>query len=275
MATDNLSPQRWYSLAGWADVDPARHSFDPAGAPAIVRSLAPPVPAVPLAAQDAAWPDDHAAREDAFQWNMAMTDALVGHYGAWAYGWHWSLGVDDYVGELVGRWDFWAPISTSPAETLLLVADALVEWRRWLENLAERFDRFLPRLQGVAEQGEIVAVWETAIAHLMTTTVARVEDEDGWQAWCARVLTWFLNAAGVPEQRSAALVNRALGARFDGWVRLSVADVADVAERLAREVAGLASGGIPRAGQGGDDWPDTWPDGWPSWRATNLPRVHS
>ncbi|MER7890110.1 hypothetical protein ABTX15_09830 [Micromonospora sp. NPDC094482] len=109
----------------------------------------------------------------------------------------------------------------------------------------------------------------------MTTTVARVEDEDGWQGWCGRVLTWFLNAAGVPEQRSATLVDRALDARFDGWVALCAADVVDVAERLAREVTGPEPGGLPRPGQGGDDWPDTWPSGWPSWRATDLARIHS
>lgn len=51
----------------------------------------------------------------------------------------------------------------------------------------------------------------------MTTTVARIEDEDAWRGWCGRVLTWFLSAAGLPEQRSVTLVDKGLSARFYGW----------------------------------------------------------
>ncbi|MEV4624905.1 hypothetical protein AB0J90_01255 [Micromonospora sp. NPDC049523] len=224
------------------------------------------------------WDDYQAASRIASQWNFAVTDVLVAQYGPWAFDWAWSPGLDDYVGELVPRWDFWEPISTSQSETLRMVADALVQWRRWLEDLAARFDRLLPSLRQPCEQAErggTLAAWEAAISHLMATTTARAEDNEGWQGLCGRVLTWFLNAAGIPEQRAATLVGRAIDARFDHWVPLSAADIADVAERLAREIVEPGNQGIPRPGQGGDDWPDTWPDGWPSWRATNLPRKHS
>ncbi|WP_241825538.1 hypothetical protein [Micromonospora sp. CB01531] len=158
-----------------------------------------------------------------------------------------------------------------------MVADEIVRWQRWLQELAERFDRFRPslRLEGTTERADTVPIWEAATAHLLTTTVARIEDDDAWQGWCRRVLTWFLNAAGVPEQRSATLVEEAVDARFDNWVPLTAADVADIAERIARQVRQSANGGVPRAGQGGDDWPDTWPHAWPSWRATNLARSYS
>ncbi|GAA2216844.1 hypothetical protein GCM10010429_46380 [Micromonospora olivasterospora] len=67
-----------------------------------------------------------------------------------------------------------------------------------------------------------------------------------------------------------------MGGRFEGWKRLSAADVVDLAERLARDVVGQeVSSEIPRSGRGADDWPDTWPDEWPSWRTTNLSRPDS
>ncbi|MGX7675839.1 hypothetical protein [Plantactinospora sp. DSM 117369] len=281
MATDDPAAKRWPSLGSWADVDPARYPFDPDGVLAVVRALAPQVPPavspkMPLLGPEA-WDKYRADRELAARWNDAITDIFVDQYGDWAFGWHWSPGVDDYSDELTRTWDFWRPISTSPEESLRLVAAALVEWRRWLEELAERFDRFLPalRIDGSAGRDDLVAVWEAAITHLLIGTVSRIEDEDGWQGWCHRVLTWFLTAAGLPQERSEMLVGSAVDARFDGWVALTRADIADIAERLAREIAEPGNRAIPRTGQGGDDWPDTWPDGWPSWRATNLPRPHS
>jgi hypothetical protein len=249
--------------ARWADVDPARYPFDPAGVPAVVRSAV------------AAIPPPAPTREAAFRWNMAMTEALVRHYGAWAVDWFRSPGSVDYDGVPVARWDILEVIATSAAETALLISAEVVRWRRWLEDLAELFDRFLPALGPAATDPDRVPVWEAAVAQLVTISVARVEDDDRWQGMCEHVLGWFLTAAGVPKQRSAMLVDRVLDERFRGWVRLTTADVTDIAERLAREVTGAPAGGAARAGQGADAWPDTWPRGWPSWRATNEVRRHS
>jgi hypothetical protein len=291
MENDDSREYRW-PLQAWADVDPALHPFDPAGALTVVRSVATPLPPpVPPSVALNVWggpgSEYRAARDVAFRWNVAMTDALVAHYGSWAQGWHWTPDAGDYSGERVRRWEFFEPISTSAAEALPLVADELVRWRRWLESLAERFDRFWPALRpGGPDRGD-VASWEAAIAHLLTASAAGAEDEGSWQGWSRNVLIWFLTAAGLPELRSVMLVHEGLDSRYDHWKVLSPADVADIAERIARQAAGPADdhipgpgqtsrpGQIPRPGQGADDWPDTWPQGWPSWRATNLPRSHS
>ena len=261
-------------LNRWAQVDPTPHPYDPAAALDGVRRLAPPVPPAAPAfpslrpSDPVAWDAYQRACQQSLEWNTAMTEALVREYGPWASGW----GMAPHA-----TWDCWAPFVTSQDETVALVAEQLTRWRRWLEGAADRFGRLLPSLDAAAAAGpdDAVAAWEAAITELLTATVAWVEDDDGWQGRCHRVLTWLLTAAGLPEERSVTLVNQALGSRFDGWVRLSAADVADIAEHLARDVVGPRYGAFAGPGQGGDDWPDTWPDGWPSWRATNRARPHS
>ena len=132
----------------WAEADPARHPFDPGGVPAVVRAIAPPVPPTPY--YDGL---RHVGGEAAGQWLRAMTAALASRYGRWAGDWNRTPGSalrccpEHSI--------------TTPGETLALVAELLIEWRGWLEDLAERFDRFLP-LPGPAE--EAVAAWEIAVA---------------------------------------------------------------------------------------------------------------
>lgn len=273
MAVDDVYPFPWPSLRSWASVDPTRHPFDPAGARAVVRSIAAGMPPPAPVDLRVAWEVLVPARKEASRWNMAMTRALVEHYGDWAFGWHWSEGTRDYVGRLPPRYDYWEAISSPETETLTLLADELVEWRRCLERLAGRFDRLRPALcpDGLPD----AVAWEAAITHVVLTSVGHREDYDQAQGWCGRVLIWFLNAAGLPDERSAELVDGSMARWYHGWARMGAADVADVAERLAREVTGAPRAGLARTGEGADDWPDTWPHGWPSWRATNFARDHS
>ncbi|SCG40673.1 hypothetical protein GA0070213_102252 [Micromonospora humi] len=256
----------------WAEVDPARHPFDAAEAADVIRRLAPPVPPaapVPRPRQhldEAAWAASREADRLASDWNAAMTDALMGHYGRWAYGWHWGPR---------SLWHYFSQIVTSGPETLTRVAAALVDWRQWLEEVAERFDRLLPALADAALAGPdaALAAWEAAFAELLTAGSAWAEDADYWYGPCRRLLTWLLTAAGLPTDRGVALVDQVLAPWLTRWAYLSAADVADVAERLARDVVGRDPGALAGPGQSGDDWPDTWPHGWPSFRATNrLPR---
>ncbi|MEV0005363.1 hypothetical protein AB0H28_24175 [Micromonospora sp. NPDC050980] len=193
-----------------------------------------------------------------------MTEVLMAHYGTWAYGWHWGPR---------SLWYYFSQIVTSGPETLARVAAALVDWRQWLEEVAERFDRLLPALREAALAGpdEAVAAWEAAFAELLTAGSAWAEDADGWYGPCHRLLVWLLTAAGLPADRSVALVDGALAPWLARWTYLSAGEVADVAERLARQVVGREPGGLAAPGESGDDWPDTWPHGWPSWRATNRP----
>jgi len=61
---------------------------------------------------------------------------------------------------------------STPEATLAVVAAALVEWRGWLEDLAQRFAQFLP-LPVHAGEDAVLDAWERAVAHLVTVVVDR------------------------------------------------------------------------------------------------------
>jgi hypothetical protein len=247
-------------LAAWAEVDPARYPFDAVEAQVMVRRIVPSPPPRPLW-RDGGWVGD----SEAWAWVDAVGVALSDRYGPWAYRWYWGPGESERLGWITDR-------IPRPAEAPAFVADSLLAWRRWLDNVAERFVQFLRQLDPTpaAKPDDTVAGWEAAIANLMTTAVALTVDDDRWQGWCRRVLQWLLTATGVPVQRAEALVNGAVDKRFDPWVRLTAADISDVSERLTRALLS-PSGIIPAAGS--FNWPDTWPHSWPLWRATNTGRA--
>jgi hypothetical protein len=218
----------------WPDVDPARHRFDPAAVPAVVAGL-PPAAAVPTRPASSG-PEDLTpyrwAAEAGARWGDAMTRALVGHYGAWAAGWRWARDEGDGDGGPVGAWCCPAHTITTPEATLAAVAAGLVEWRGWLEDLAERFARFLP-LPDPDDDDARAAVCERAAAHLVTAVVDRTGAGSAWYGHCVQVLGWFLTAAGIPPDRSAALAEAAVGGRFGSWVGPPETTIAEVATSLA------------------------------------------
>lgn len=238
-AWQRISPHR----LTWRDVDPARHPFDAGGVLDVVRAVAPPVPARP------AWVSSRqVGRDEAEDWRRAVSHGLVDRYGRWACGWCWSVGEGDYDGGPVGAWCCVSHSLAGPEETLALVARSLCEWRGWLEDLAARFDRHLPLPDRDGDPDGLLVAWEVAVAQLVTVTVDRTRSESGWYGHCVQVLGWFLTAAGVPEDRHEALIAGAVGGRFESWVEPSPLVVTDVAERLARDVAGGAAA-VPPAGR--------------------------
>jgi hypothetical protein len=260
-------------ISSWDAVDPARYPFDPCEALAVVQVVAPTVPGPVDPGIRLSPAELTAAREEESRWYRRVSLALADKYGNWAYGWSWSPGSAAYRWGVTRRYDFSEPIRISADDTLRLVVDELVLWRHCLEAVAEQFDRLLPRVRpgGTISRAD-TADWEAAITHLLLTAAGMGEDSDAWLGWSNRVLVWFLTAAGVPEKRSVDLVDAVLKDYY--YQPLSAADVADVAEHIARQVCAPATGNLARAGDATDDWPDTWPLDWPSWRATNLARDH-
>ncbi|GAA1510206.1 hypothetical protein GCM10009827_025500 [Dactylosporangium maewongense] len=220
----------------WPEVDPARHPFDREAAPAVIRGL-PPAAAVPSRRAG------HAADPAVIGWGHgegrlwcdAMSTALVEHYGPWASGWRWSSGEGDYGGGPVHAWCCPRDSMTTPDATLAVVAAALLEWRAWLEDLAARFDGFLPLPAG---REAALAAWERAVAQLVTVVVDSTGAEDAWYELCGQVLHWFLAAAGVPEALRGTLVGEAIDGRFESWCEPADDLVTDVAGRLAAGVVG-------------------------------------
>jgi hypothetical protein len=206
----------------WADADLAGRAFDAGTVPAVVADLVaafePPSPKADWRVRDL--------------WLENVTAGLVDRYGRWVVGWRWSVGEGDFDGGPVGSWCCFPHSVTTPEATAATVAAALVEWHDWLEDLPERFDRFLPLPAGDLDG------WERAVAHLVTVVGDRTQYESGWYRCCLTVLGWFLEAAGIGAAGREALLEHAVGGRFHSWREPSRAVVESFAGDLALRVAG-------------------------------------
>ncbi len=228
------APEVDYSLAPWAltwdEADPGRHPFDASSPRDAIGELA-PAPAVPVR------PAGHPADRDVIDWAHgagaawadAMSRALIAQYGRWASGWRWARDEGDFGGGPIGNWCCPRDSITSAEETLDRVAAALVEWRTWLEDLAERFEHH--PLAG--PESDRLHHWERGVVHLVHHVVDRTGAGDAWYRHCAQVLTWYLAYWGVEGERAGDLVDRAIGGRFDSWAEPAETTVADIAEQLA------------------------------------------
>lgn len=221
----------WPWTLGWDEVDPARHPFDAAMAAEVVRRLAPAssVPVRPAADNDSVgfgW-----VREIGEPWVDALARAMVERFGLWAVGWQWAKDEGDFGGGPVESWCCAVHSLDEPEVTLRRVTNALLEWRGWLEDLAERFDRF--PLDGLSSADRI-AMWERGAVHLIDHIVVRTGAGDAWYRHCAQVLTWFLIRWGVSVDRAERLVDEAIGGRFESWCAPADTQVAAVAGKIAR-----------------------------------------
>ncbi|NKZ00036.1 hypothetical protein [Nocardiopsis alborubida] len=204
----------------WSEVDPRVHAFDHASALAEIIAL-PPAADVPVGPTEVnariTW-----SREVAGPWTLEMTRALAGRFGRWSTGWHWSR---DGGGGPVVSWCCPGHSIAAPEETLQRVADSLREWRTWLEELADLFDR-----HPLDETGREHA-WERAAVLLTTRVLDRTHATEAWYAHCELVLTWYLTRWGVEWKTVQEQVEEVLEGRFESWIVPE--------EPVVREVAGL------------------------------------
>ncbi|MBM2614966.1 hypothetical protein JIG36_05255 [Actinoplanes sp. LDG1-06] len=207
------------SQLSWAEID-AVDFFDP---DTVRTEAAAAVAATPPPARDADW-------RLVGHWLETVTVGFADRYGRWVVGWRWSTGEGDLDGGPIGNWCCFAHSATTPEATAEAIAASLLEWRDWLDELAERFDRYLPMAPGDLDG------WERAVAHLITAVGDRTQYDSGWYGCCRTVLGWFLEAAGIELARRAELLTHAIGGRFQSWVEPPRMVVESVAETLARRV---------------------------------------
>ncbi|GAA4465918.1 Fic family protein [Phytohabitans houttuyneae] len=261
MTVEPDDPRLRIETLTWADVEPARHPFDPDTVLDVVRAVAPAGGVPEPYRYHPGRGFDRAADDARWDWQRVMGAALVEHYGSWACGWTEQMAGHTADGALVVRWSGARDSITTPEQTLVAVAGALLDWRTFLEDLAELFTRHLPL---PAEPRAAAVAWEATAASLVAAVAARSGADEHWYPVCALTLKWFLAVAEVPGEDHDALVDDAIGGRFWSSVSPLGAEVADAAESLAARLTGITP-------PPDDAWPDTWPQDWPSWRSTELP----
>lgn len=211
----------WAHALTWAEVDPLRHPFelDEDSAKELAGAIAPLLPSA------------DAAEEERWRSLVPVTEFLVNRYGRWACGWNWSVGEGDTDGGVVGAWCCAVDSVTTPDATAPLVVAAMLEWRGWLEDLAERFPALAP-------PSTVSSVdpwhWERACTRLVTVVADRTQAESGWYGHGMQVLGWFLAYNGIGEDRAREIVESAVGGRFGSWIAPDVAVVDAVSSRFAQ-----------------------------------------
>ncbi|WP_405490609.1 hypothetical protein [Streptomyces sp. NBC_00096] len=210
----------------WSDVDPARHPFtwDDGEEAAVTAHLSPLVPP-----PDADWQLRSRFADGAGEY-------LSSRYGPWAYGWNWSMGEGDWDGGVVWSWCCGSHSLRESQEVPGKVVAALLEWRGWLEDLAERFGYLAPPEGATPEERS----WhlERATVRLVTMVADRTQTESGWYTHCAQVLGWFLSSTGLGPDQAAALVQQAIGGRFESWTSPRRTVIEAVGEDLAVRLTG-------------------------------------
>nr|WP_223189568.1 hypothetical protein [Streptomyces sp. TRM68416] len=212
----------------WDQVDPARNSFEwDEDEKAQVLLLAKEVLPVRYPGQE--------PREVQYRSEALLNALFVGRYGLWARHWRWGVG-EGGGGGIVWSWCCAPHSVTTPDETTARAVAALLEWREWLEELADRFAELAPPPDADAEARS----WhvERAAVRLVTLVVDRTNAECGWYGLCKVTLFWFLMSTGMNDTEAAAAVLDAVGGRFASWTTPKPAVVDTVGERLAVALTG-------------------------------------
>jgi hypothetical protein len=209
----------------WSVVDPERNPFvwsDDEGSEltALISAMVPPA--------DTGWEERH-------RFTTEVTALLAARYGRWACGWHWAFG-EGGGGGVVTSWCCDSHSVGEPAETAAKVVASLLEWRDWVEELAEKFEWLAPP-DGVDAEDRSWHV-ERAATRLVTVVVDRTGNECGWYGLCHTVLTWFLTSTGMGPDGAREAVEAAIGGRFESWTAPPQTLVNDVGEDLAVGLTG-------------------------------------
>lgn len=212
----------------WSAVDPDRIAFawNEAEATEITTVIASMVPP-----GDAGWEEKHG-------FTTAVTALLAARYGRWTCGWHWSVG-EGGGGGIVTHWCCTSHSVGEPAATAAEVVASLLEWRDWLEELAERFEQLTPPDGAAAEDRS--SHLERAATRLVTVVMDRTGAECGWYGLCRTVLTWFLSSTGMGAEDAKGAVDSAIGGRFKSWTVPSRTLIDAVGEDLAVDLTGVRS----------------------------------
>lgn len=213
----------------WPDLDPARHPFvwDDAEQARVVAVVS------ALTADAASVAGPRTAR-----WQLLpdMTEMFTERYGQWAAGWHWEV---QYGGPVVRESQPSGVDASTPEGHVALAAAGLVQWRGWLEELADTFARYAAP-PGAAEDVRREHV-ERAAVLLVTAVADRTEVWECWAGLIAITLRWYFESCGLTPEEADAAAATATDGRFESWTHPEDEVVRDYAVSLATKVTGATA----------------------------------
>ncbi|MGW6060439.1 hypothetical protein [Streptomyces sp. NPDC055189] len=217
---NRVPPTTYERMRNWDELDPVRHPFawdedEDACLRSLVREWVPPV----LSGMAGWWEGE--------RWCERQIEAIIlERYGNWAWGWSWCY----RYGGPIGNWVTGPSSVTTPDETAARVVAALLEWREWLEQMAQRFAELAPPTDASPEDRS----WhlERACVRLVTHTLDSGA-EGGWHRQASTVLGWFLTTTGMDQAEAERAVESAIGGRFQSWVAPGRTLIESVGDDLA------------------------------------------
>lgn len=196
----------------WREVRPASHRFQPN-----VDHVA-----------GTAWRYVPTVGGTQFGWEFDVSRALERKYGKWAVGWCWGVGEASIGGGPVAGWCCPEHSYTTHDETARRCAASLIEWRTWLEELAELFKNLKP--------ASAEAVGPAATSVIMHVA-ARTKAQDIWHVHAIQVVGWFLEACGVDTKASVQIATSVLDDKLEKWTEPDD----ELLEEIDREFAKAAT----------------------------------
>jgi hypothetical protein len=182
---------------------------------------------------------------------VALNKRFAHAWGPWTCGWAWAQNSGGVVSHWCCTSHSLCPKGgdhTDVDETAARAAAALEQWHGWLVHLGALFRE----LDVVGRAAVTRSALATAAARIVEACVEQTQAEDAWYAHCAQVIGWFLEHQGVDARDSAALVEAAIGGRFESWSGPSD----NVRHEVAQLIGASAAGALGVLSAGNNEGPD-------------------
>jgi hypothetical protein len=208
----------------WSDVVPAARSFDSSRARDIAARF------ITQAAD--------AKRVDQYAVEAEIHRALIAEYGAWVAGWSWSSGDGGPVDPWCCATHSLLPArETDPRPSIDRVVAALEDWRAFLLQLDAQF----AAIRDATKDQPLGRAAEHAAAQLLPLVVERTQTSDAWYGTFSTVLTWYLDAIGIPFERVGRIIDQTISGRFGSWSEPDPSTAKATCEELGEAVAAAQS----------------------------------
>lgn len=153
-----------------------------------------------------------------------LDQLLVQHFGVWISGWRSGPDGGPVLTELNP--------DDPPVRQSLAVMARIREWRSFLESVESLISEYPLSLgRGISRSVQKVA------ARLIPLALQMTRAQNAWYRTCALALNWYLEAFGIGDRKSRAVVDKTFSAQFSDWKQPPVATQNSVVRQISEAVA--------------------------------------